>query len=68
MIATIDPAACDRSPGCPVRRVCPRGAAQRLTGGPSAGSYAVDVDLCTGCGVCVDVCPARAVSMIDSKE
>jgi Fe-S-cluster-containing hydrogenase component 2 len=68
MVATIDAAACDRSPACPARRVCPRGAVQRLADGPFVGSYGVNADLCTACGVCVSACPARAVSMIDSKE
>jgi ferredoxin len=25
----------------------------------------VDVNLCTGCGICVDVCPHQALEMVD---
>jgi len=68
MIATIDAAGCDRSPGCPVARICPRGAVQRLTSGPTAGAYIVEAARCTGCGLCVRTCRANVVSMIDAKE
>jgi NAD-dependent dihydropyrimidine dehydrogenase PreA subunit len=65
LTAAIDTARCDRSPGCPVRRVCPRGAVQPIPGGtyPGAEGYAVDASRCTGCGVCVRVCPTGAVTM-----
>jgi len=26
----------------------------------------VDVNLCVGCGVCIDACPAQAISMNDN--
>lgn len=63
--ARIEPRACDRSPGCPVARVCPRGAVVRIQDGPYAGAWKVDEDRCTGCGMCVRVCPTGAVSMIE---
>lgn len=65
MSATIDIPTCDRSPGCPARRICPRGAIVPEAGGayPGANGYRVLTDRCTGCGVCVRACPGRAVSM-----
>ena len=27
----------------------------------------VDKELCTGCGICVDVCPTGAINIIDEK-
>jgi Pyruvate/2-oxoacid:ferredoxin oxidoreductase delta subunit len=64
-IAHIDADACDRSRGCPVSRTCPRGAVRMLLEGPNAGAWTVDADRCSGCGVCVSVCPARVVTMIE---
>lgn len=65
MTAAIDIARCDRSPGCPAKRVCPRGAIIPVPGGsyPGAEGYTVDASRCTGCGVCVRVCPMGAVTM-----
>ncbi|MFU8891809.1 MAG: 4Fe-4S binding protein [Anaerosomatales bacterium] len=56
--------ACDRSPGCPARRVCPRGAIQPLVGGsyPGANGYYVVEEKCTGCGVCARACAGGAVT------
>lgn len=67
-IAKIAAGTCDRSPMCPVRRVCPNDAVYMLTEGPYARAWAVDPDRCTGCGACVRVCPAGAVSLIDHEE
>lgn len=67
-MATIDPARCDRSPGCPVRRVCPQGAVYRLESGGRPGAWAIDPALCSGCGSCVRVCPTGAVTMITSER
>lgn len=55
---------CDRSPGCPARRVCPRGAIVPVPGGPYPGSkgYTVLQERCTGCGVCARVCAGGAVT------
>ena len=59
-VVTIDRTACDRSPGCPAKRVCPRGAIVPVDGFARNG-YTVREDLCTGCGVCIRACPGRAV-------
>jgi len=61
----INEAACDRSPGCPARQVCPRNAIKPIPGGhyPGANGYMVDESLCTGCAVCARFCPTGAVSM-----
>lgn len=56
--AVIDTVSCDRSPFCPVKRVCPVKAVQMID-----GFYHVDADLCIGCGKCVTICPMKAVSM-----
>lgn len=62
---TIDNTRCDRSPGCPSRRVCPTGAIVPVEGGryPGANGYAVIDELCRGCGVCARVCAGGAVNL-----
>jgi Fe-S-cluster-containing hydrogenase component 2 len=62
---TIDADMCDRSPACPARRVCPRGAIKPLPGGryPGSSGYVVDSDRCTACGVCIRACPGGAVHL-----
>ncbi|MFA5843796.1 MAG: 4Fe-4S binding protein [Coriobacteriia bacterium] len=62
--AHIDTARCDRSPGCPARRLCPRGAIVPLPGGryPGGNGYTIEMARCAGCGVCVSACPTGAVS------
>ena len=62
-IAKIDKNACDKSPFCPVKRVCPVGAITQKGGFLKAGTPEVDEEKCIGCGKCVTVCPMRAVSM-----
>jgi len=57
---TIDPARCDRSPGCPARMACPEGAIVRESG---EGPWTIDQSRCVGCGACVYSCPMRAVEM-----
>lgn len=59
----IDNHLCDRSPGCPARRVCPSGAIVPVAGGryPGANGYSVDEEKCAGCGVCVMYCAGGAV-------
>ena len=61
--AHVDPAACDGSPFCPVKRVCPQKAVAATDGG-SGGIVEVEADKCTGCGKCVEACPRRAVAMV----
>lgn len=60
----IDNSRCDRSPGCPARRICPKGAIVPVLGGeyPGANGYAVDQDLCAGCGICARFCAGSAVT------
>ncbi|MDZ4655431.1 MAG: 4Fe-4S binding protein [Coriobacteriia bacterium] len=62
---SIDNTSCDRSPGCPARRVCPRGAISLIPGGryPGANGYTVDEDRCTGCGICARVCAGGAIQL-----
>lgn len=62
---TIDAGTCDRSPGCPARRLCPKGAIVPVPGGayPGANGYTVDQDACAACGVCARVCPTGAVTL-----
>jgi NADPH-dependent glutamate synthase beta subunit-like oxidoreductase len=43
---------------------CPETAIVKL--GPTRG-YRVDMDLCTGCAVCVEQCPCHAMEMIDER-
>ncbi|MRS12898.1 MAG: 4Fe-4S ferredoxin [Actinobacteria bacterium] len=61
--ATIDESVCDRSPRCPARRVCPRGAIVPIGGGTRSGAkgYEIDRQRCTGCAVCMLHCPGGAV-------
>ena len=33
----------------------------------SSITTSIDTDLCIGCGLCVEVCPARTISMQDGK-
>jgi Fe-S-cluster-containing hydrogenase component 2 len=62
---SIDSATCDRSPACPARRVCPKGAIVPVSGGvyPGSNGYTVIEDLCVGCGICARVCPGGAVNL-----
>ncbi len=62
----IDTASCDRSPGCPARRICPKGAIVPVTGGvyPGSNGYTVNEELCVGCGICARVCPGGAVEFV----
>lgn len=56
-VVTIDQKLCDRQPGCPARRVCPTGAIVPMNGG-----FVVVEEKCSGCGVCMRVCPMGAIS------
>jgi len=66
--AAIDTVRCDKSPFCPVKRVCPQGAISQQKGEKkllffNTGNYQVDKSKCTGCGICVSYCPHGAVKM-----
>ncbi|MCY6369078.1 4Fe-4S binding protein [Clostridium ganghwense] len=62
--AYIDSNKCDRSPFCPVKRVCPVEAVyQEKKGLFSKGPATVDKDKCVGCGKCLKACPRGAVTM-----
>jgi len=37
-----------------------------MEGGPDVAPK-IDIDLCTGCKKCMDVCPTRAISIINKK-
>lgn len=58
--AFIIEAKCDRSPFCPVKRVCPTGAVQRA--GFFMGQVTINDEKCIGCGKCITVCPHNAVT------
>lgn len=68
--AVLNVSRCDNSPFCPVMKVCPAKAFSR-TGGKGGfwaifgggGTVTFDPAKCTGCGVCVQYCPHRAVIM-----
>lgn len=64
--AVIDHNRCDKSPFCPVVRICPVNAVkQERIGLFKAGVPKVDHDICTGCGKCVNYCPQQAVKIIN---
>ena len=50
--------ACDNCYG-----VCPDNAVIKL-GRPGAYAYAIDLDYCKGCGICVAECPCGAIEMV----
>ncbi|PKM82670.1 MAG: 4Fe-4S ferredoxin [Firmicutes bacterium HGW-Firmicutes-14] len=58
--AVIDTKKCDKSPGCPARRICPADAIEREE---SNEPYFVNA-YCQGCGKCINFCPRRAISMV----
>lgn len=62
-IAVINENVCDKSPFCPVKRVCPVKAVTQDVKFFAAGVPVVDPEKCIGCGKCVNYCPMRAVSM-----
>ena len=62
--AVIDTSSCDKSPFCPVKRVCPVNAVTQEGSFFRSGVPVIDSEKCIGCGKCVKVCPMRAVKMI----
>ena len=54
---------CDRSPFCPVTRVCPTGAVTRIKEGFFKIRISYDAAKCIGCGKCTKVCPHKAFAM-----
>lgn len=75
-VAYIDGDRCDRSPSCPVMKICPKNAVVRqpaespkgssflgsLFGGPTpVEAWTVDEDTCSGCLLCAQYCPHGAV-------
>jgi len=59
-VAVIDQGRCDRSPFCPVKRVCPVNAVK----GHMFSAPSVSNEDCIGCGKCVSYCPMGAVQMV----
>ncbi|MDN5352198.1 MAG: hypothetical protein PWQ12_1118 [Clostridiales bacterium] len=62
-VAVINEARCDRSPFCPVKRVCPVHAVK----GSMFAAPTIDESLCIGCGKCINYCPHGAVKLISVK-
>ena len=58
--AIISETACDKSPFCPAKRVCPVNAISRKG---FTRPFNVDAETCIGCGKCIKVCPQRAIIM-----
>lgn len=59
--AYINQSVCDRSPFCPVKRVCPVNAVEKK--GFFGGEITINKEKCIGCSKCVAYCPHHAVSM-----
>ena len=60
--AYIDQNKCDKSPFCPVKRVCPvQAVSQKKKGFFSMEAAVVDPKKCIGCGKCINSCPGGAV-------
>lgn len=74
-VAYINQDLCDRSPSCPVKRICPRdavvpdspveekpaGLLSQLFGKGPAHGWKVEESRCSGCLLCAQYCPHRAV-------
>ncbi len=68
-VAYIDPASCDRSPGCPAIKICPAQAiAHERIGMFSYDISVVDQDKCTGCAKCLNFCPGGAIKMVPAVK
>ncbi|MEA3407241.1 MAG: 4Fe-4S dicluster domain-containing protein [Chloroflexota bacterium] len=55
---------CRQCRPAPCARACPQEAIYWI---PEGGYWAVDEDLCNGCGVCVDACPFEAMHLNEEK-
>lgn len=62
--AVINKDRCDKSPFCPVKRICPVGAVKQNVKLFKADTPVIDHEKCIGCGKCVRVCPMKAVKMV----
>mgnify|MGYP001070268141 CR=1 FL=1 len=60
MAVTVDCAKCTKEAECPAAAACPFGA---LAQSAPSTCPEVDSDACTDCGICVDECPAAALSL-----
>ena len=50
--------------------VCPDNAVIKLAEAaenPNVNGYAIDLDFCKGCGLCVQECPCGAIEMVPEK-
>jgi len=52
----------EKCSGCPARSSCDTRAIVKIDEGEPA---AIDHSMCTGCGDCVSICPAKAISLLD---
>lgn len=62
--AVINKDRCDRSPFCPVKRICPVEAVTQNVKFFKGDTPVVDHEKCIGCGKCISVCPMKAVRMV----
>lgn len=67
-VAVIDSHRCDRSPFCPVKRVCPVNAVTQKRRFFKAETPVIDPDKCIGCKKCINVCPMKAVTLRKKKK
>lgn len=63
-VAVIKKNKCDRSPFCPVKRVCPVGAVTQKGSFFRKEVPVIDKEKCIGCKKCIAVCPMGAVKMV----
>ncbi|MZP30204.1 4Fe-4S dicluster domain-containing protein [Heliobacterium undosum] len=70
-MVTIDYSICDRMKGCPPARRCPVQAIIPVGGGGffnrKVDRWEIDESKCTGCGICIRVCPQNAISKKPKK-
>jgi Fe-S-cluster-containing hydrogenase component 2 len=62
-VAVINSSKCDRSPFCPVKRICPVKAVTQKGSFFKKEVPEIDHTKCVGCGKCVPICPRKAVKM-----